>query len=129
MDCPRIVGVMETYIAMLIPNLFPKADRISFTSVTIFEKSASLPPRYESVGVSQSKSTPWNPYLFIKSIRDAIKVALFSGVDAISENVVNVGPGSVRAEPPTAIQVCILVDLSAVKSVYNEISAGSTGVT
>jgi hypothetical protein len=62
---------------------------------------------------------------------DAIKAALFPGVEAMSENVVYVGVfGSFNAEPPTAIHVCNFRVFKAVNSVYKGISTcESTGVT
>ena len=65
----------------------------------------------------------------MNSTADLINVAQFAGVDTISENVVCVGPGSLKTNPPSAIHVCSVVDFRAVNSEYSNVSSGSLGTT
>ena len=68
---------------MLMPNALPKEARISLTRRTRFAVSAGLPPRSLATGYSQSRSTPWNPYVVMKVLRELMKAARPLAVEAI----------------------------------------------
>jgi len=55
--------------------------------------------------------------------------ARLADVDTISENVVCVGPGSLKTNPPSAIHVWSVFDFRAVNSGYSIVSSGSFGRT
>lgn len=82
-------------------------------------KSTSLPERSSATGYSllrgqlehmdrleetyQSKSIPSKPYVDINDNNDSIKIFCLGTDAARSEKVVAVGPGSLKAQPPTAM--------------------------
>ena len=111
-----------------MPYLLPNTALISLTRATRFSVSSGLPPRSRLAGYSQSMSTPWNPHLSMKSVAEDMKAALVSGLEHISDQVVKVGPGSLKSNPPNAIQVCRVLDLRAANSEYRARSSGSVGV-
>lgn len=53
-----------------------------------------------------------------------MKRRLLVGFMARSLNVVLVGPGSFKVQPPTAIQICIELDLMATSASYMATSSG-----
>lgn len=65
----------------------------------------------------------------MKLLREAMNAARLPAVDEMSLQVVCVGPGSLKSQPPMAIQVCSLALLSAVNCLYMGMSAASPGTT
>ncbi len=58
-----------------------------------------------------------------------MKIARLVEVEVMSDQVVCVGPGLLKSNPPTATQVCIVVVLRSVKEGIILTSLGSAGIT
>lgn len=128
-ECDRdAVGASEGGAHLLDERNIVRGIRFSATTVVclwVFPVNINTTMRSKYSTWDQEESSdrthPSKPYVDMKLLRLLMKVARLPALLLMSLNAVRVGPGSVKLQPPTEIQVCkpFFLDFKAVKRLYS----------